>query len=505
MKQGLKKYLYLALASIIMIFALVISSSVIVYFKTGADQSQSRFSRSPYIIDDLTEVYWYDEEDQEVWTDFIRDDVAKSYLQCWKTLNDAYWTLDWSKMDRFFDEALIDRLQDSSEDEEGKLKRVCLQHHLELQHLSLDFSVVVFEDRNIPLIQELELADGTILSTTTYLDLQVKMVLQDGQWKVYNWHTIGQRNDMKRETRDSSYHDNMSKILDIKGVNYYSQHSPWKEFWIEYDSTVIHQDLSKIRDLGFNSIRVFIPLLDFGRNDINLDNVKKLDHMLNTADSLGLMIVPTLFDFPIGYDLWTYPSYYRQLKFLVNRYIDHPALLAWNLKNEPDIDFIYHNEDVVLSWLQSFIALYYQLDNKHPLTIGWADGKHASLFADQLDYISFHHYTELDELKEHIKSLSQFDKNLVIEEFGFPSGNNPVRLFLNTQSKQADYVTDVVQFAKENNIGWMVWTLYDYPQAPSSVFGWKPWIRKDQRHFGLIGLDGSFKKVVPRLQPFLEN
>ncbi len=499
MISGAKSYLYLILSLVLMCIMIWLSSSLIVYFKSGAEQDQPRLLRSQYVIDDLPEVKWTESKEQDVWTDFIRDEVAKSYLQSWKVLNQAHWTLDWSKMDRFFDEALIEKLKESARVEAQSLKRVCLQHNLSLKHLSLDLTVAVFEDLAVPLIQELVLPDGSLVSSTVYLDLQVKMVLQDGQWKVYNWHTLDQKLDVSKSAKDTLFYNNLNLVSQIKGVNYYPQKTPWRDFWTHYDDNVIEKDLARVKELGFNTVRIFLPILDFGRNKIDLSKVKDLDHFMNTALTHDLMVVPTLFDFPIGFDLWHYPSYYRQLYFFTERYKDHTALLAWNLKNEPDIDFLYHDRESVISWLKTFIHHYHQLNNTHPLTIGWANIENTKFFADDLDYLSFHHYRDVDEIGEYMEILEPYNRKIVIEEFGFPSGNNPVRLFMNTEAKQSAHINKVVQLAKNHNLGWMVWTLYDYDQAPRSVFGWKPWIRKDQKHFGLLNKNGNPKKAMLNL------
>lgn len=226
--------------------------------------------------------------------------------------------------------------------------------------------------------------------------------------------------------------------------------------------------------------------------------IQRLENVLNTATANNLSVIVTLFDFNSNYSLLNFPATDRQLETLLTTFKNHPALLAWDLKNEADLDFFYQNREEVKEWLKFIIKKAKKYDSIHPITVGWAYPENADYLADEFDFVSFHYYKEATKLGEAIDSLriKVNNKPLVLSEFGLSSYRSKVFPYNQTETQQAEYFRDIQEVLKQKgNIPSIYWTLYDFTSVSSDIAGWRPWQRNNQKYFGIIGADGSLKKI----------
>jgi len=154
----------------------------------------------------------------------------------------------------------------------------------------------------------------------------------------------------------------------MAGINYYPQATPGT-LLADYDGGLIDRDLDRIRSLGLNTIRIFVPFEQFGGPQPDPAMVERLGDLLDRAGAHDQRVIVTLFDFWTGYDLLRWPDGDRQLEVLLDRYQSHPAILAWDLKNEPDLDYKSAGRDTVDGWLAHVARLARQHDPNHLLTI----------------------------------------------------------------------------------------------------------------------------------------
>jgi endo-1,4-beta-mannosidase len=196
------------------------------------------------------------------------------------------------------------------------------------------------------------------------------------------------------------------------------------------------------------------------------------------------------------YHLLNFTGTNKQLEILLTKFKNHEAILAWDLKNEPDLDYKYHDADDVQEWLKFTIKKAKSYDPNHLMTIGWAYPENADFMNNEVDFVSFHSYKSPEELANGIDVLSKkvSNKPLVLEEFGLstykgiwsPSGAD--------EQEQAAYFAKVKTVLKQKgNIPFMVWTLYDFTEIPENVVGKLPWNRQPQTGFGLITAEGKIK------------
>ncbi len=300
-----------------------------------------------------------------------------------------------------------------------------------------------------------------------------------------------------------------SRILegyDIKGINYYPQKNPWFEFWKQYDSITVKKDFRIIKELNLNSIRIFIPYELFGKENVSRIKMEHLIKTLDIAYQNQLKVIVTFFDFYSNYDVLDYTLCDRHIDKIITQIKDHPAVFQYDIKNEPDLDFKIHTQTKVVHWL-AFISERMRIyDPKTPITIGWYSPEKAHLLKDNVDYISFHYYKKPETFKDAFLSLKEkVDKPIVIQEFGKHSYNSIWNLYRNSEKRQANYYKDMQKLFNELDVKHFVsWTLYDFPEIDSDVFGKLPHKVGPQKNYGFITVDGKRKKAIKYIADYKE-
>ncbi|SEB50664.1 hypothetical protein SAMN04489761_1103 [Tenacibaculum sp. MAR_2009_124] len=292
----------------------------------------------------------------------------------------------------------------------------------------------------------------------------------------------------------------------IKGINYYPQKTPWFEFWKQYDTIVVNKDFKLIKNLQLNTIRIFIPYELFGKEKVSKTELNNLISTLDLAHKNNLKVIVTFFDFYSNYQVLDYTICDRHIEKIIRTIKDHPALLQYDIKNEPDLDFKLYGKQKVINWL-SFIAgrmKYY--DKETPITIGWYSPKEASNLSDQLDFVSFHYYKSPEEFSPIFKELEKkVKKPIVIQEFGKHSYNSIWNLYSNSEKKQAKYHKEIQESFGTNGVEHFVsWTLYDFPKIDTKVFGRMPHKIGPQKNYGFINNKGKLKKAAKYISGVLK-
>lgn len=279
-----------------------------------------------------------------------------------------------------------------------------------------------------------------------------------------------------------------------RGVNYYPAHYPWRRFLTQVDPQTIIEEFALMRSYGFNTLRIFLwntalftcPSL----NDIpNPDTFARLDAVIKVAAAQDFRLIVTLNDMP---DFAAVPLYTNQTvspaqtRFIIERYKDEPAILAWDLRNEGDIDYgsndvlgraAFPREDV-LKWLSDTSMLVRSLDTHQLITAGWLHDSEST--ASAVDFISFHHWTSAEDMKKRIIEIrTKTNKPILLEEFGYSTFNYSLE-------DQQMLITAVAKAAESNSLlGWLVWTAFDFPLDATCIPPACPSVDNAQHHFGL--------------------
>ena len=229
---------------------------------------------------------------------------------------------------------------------------------------------------------------------------------------------------------------------------------------------------------------------------------------MKLAHDNGLYLVVSLLDelrkVPTpGWDKWPAPGTDEEaqdkayLRAVVSPWKDEPAILAWDVYNEPDYvsdhewQWSEHRANR-LNWLARMAAEIRRLDPNHLLTIGVALASSNTESAGGLDalgivdFVSVHYYlrnyggTSLETVLKGLKAQTR--KPIVVEEAGYATYEDT-----GTEQDQAKFVGDVMSAVKRTNTsGALMWTLYDFPAHATNSEG----------HYGLFRADDTPKPAA---------
>lgn len=298
------------------------------------------------------------------------------------------------------------------------------------------------------------------------------------------------------------------EVFDVRGINYYPANYPWRRFLAESDAESVWTELSLLQAANLNTLRIFVwnqaIFQCFGSGAVpNAGNFQRLDTFIQMAASFGFRLIVTLNDLPDleNHILYDNPEYIvQQTAYLVERYRDEAAILAWDMRNEGDINYGTHpnivgnfERDTVLNWLNITSQNIQALDDNHLITAGWLYDAEAT--APYVDFISFHHWTDSQELAErisHIQAVSELP--ILLQETGYST-------FRVSEQAQADSLNEVLTAAEDANLlGWMVWTAFDFPLEATCYPSPCRSADNAEHHFGLWTSDYVPKPAVAVLQ-----
>lgn len=198
-----------------------------------------------------------------------------------------------------------------------------------------------------------------------------------------------------------------SAALFRTGVNYWPAQLGMG-FWKNFKKANLHQDFSRMKRAGLDSVRVFLTWEDFqpSPREINQQALAGLVKLMDCAHNCGLDVMPTLFTGHMSGANWlprwtlgeeATSSRFRVMcdnqvvsKVPVNWYSDetvrtaqaklarecasavagHPALLAWDLGNENSNCVVPVDKDSARAWLFAMTNALRSRDRNAAITIG---------------------------------------------------------------------------------------------------------------------------------------
>ena len=288
----------------------------------------------------------------------------------------------------------------------------------------------------------------------------------------------------------------------VKGINYYLRHSPWHRFLLEADFDEVATELELIQQAGFNTLRIFLwyePLFTCQPEDAipNEPAFAKVDEFLQLANERDLKIIVTLNDLPdlLFRPLYTdWARYDAQTTYIVRRYRHEPAILAWDLRNEGDLDYGARVDDeaqfekkVVLSWLAHVSELVRVNDPYHLLTAGWWGDP--TVTSDYVDILSFHHWHDPAALPNRINSYAHSNKPIILQEVGYHSWQDAPQ-DKRSEDVQAELLSQAIRVTDEEVVaGWLIWTAFDFVPEPGQT-------PNHEHYFGLWRSDLTPKSAL---------
>lgn len=468
-------------------------SALYSYLNTGADRSTMLHTELKKIDQYLPKINWtpLNNEGRPMDRETLKA-IENDYLDAWYVKSIAYKTNTKQGIEDYYTSNARQNIYNTvtTNSAEGiTIASTSLEHHPTLEFFSEDGQLAVITDRNVVEYKRVYNTETLLLETTETSTYKVVLLLEDGFWRIR--HMVKQQTEITKEKNSLIPINN----LVIKGINYYPKETPWDVFGKGFNIETIAEDLKIIKTTGLNTIRVFVPYEDFGKANINPEKLEKLKQLLDTAEAQQLKVVITLFDFYGDYSVLDWTLTHRHAETLVSALKNHHAILAWDIKNEPNLDFESRNASLVTAWLKQMLLVVKSADPNHPVTIGWSNSDSANILKDEVDFVSFHYYESLDDLEATFTTLKENipNKPIVLSEFGISSYSGFWNFFGSSEATQADYHKTAQAIIKQQNIPYMSWTLYDFNNVPKAVVGRLPWRRNIQKNFGFISIDGTKK------------
>lgn len=422
--------------------------------------------------------------------------LQRDYLNSWYTRNEAFKFNDPILLkDYYTDSAYVKlkRIIELNRSNGVSVEQTTLTHRISLDFYSADGRLAVISDRNVELYRKLNIDGQAVSKSKDTSNYQVVLFLEDNFWRIRHFLRKSTSSSIGSAIPELENFD--TEIHAIKGVNYYPKDQAWKMFGEGFDLQTISADFKKIKAMGLNTIRIFVPYKEFGAADVSEKHLKQLHQLMDLSASHEIRVIVTLFDFYGNYDLADWTLSFHHGRTIVSTLKDHPALLGWDLKNEPDLDFENRGKERVLGWLQELSRIVRSIDRNHPVTIGWSNARAATLLHSEVDYISFHYYGNTAGFQKSYLELkrSSAGKSVVLQEYGQSSYDGLWNFFAGSAKKQSDYHAEMQKLLAKHEVPFLFWTLYDFSSVPEDVAGKKPWRRIPQKFYGCIDSDGNPK------------
>jgi len=488
-----------AMLYIVVVCLIVIGISKIFYFlKTGADMNL--LDEELAIQDSGNVMYYWNDTDSDYKLSYKeKEKIGRDLSETFQAISRAISTNQNDGLEDYIAPELTDKISkwiDYNRSIDLTDHHVYLDHQWEINFVNKDRTFIELTDKQCVSFHRITVNDSLqrkSLDTSAY-----KIILL---WDQHRWRTKHLINIVREESETTITPLTIVPEFNI-GINYIQSNNPWLGFREHIENDEHLQELEKIEQLGINTIRIFLNYHDYGKEYVSQPQLQYLESFLNTCNEYNIKAVVTLFDFYGDYRINDWPHTASHAQQIVSALKDNPSIIAWDLKNEPDLDFGHRGKGDVIDWLDFMTKYIKSVDPNRPITIGWSSIDYVDILEEELDIVSFHYYDEAALLDRKLKNIKS-DKPIWITETGVPSYKGIWNLYSN--DGQVAFLRDITETCQEVNAQAFIWTLNDFEEVPVEVFGRKPWINAKQKNFGLMDVEGQLKPSGKYIKEFLSN
>lgn len=275
----------------------------------------------------------------------------------------------------------------------------------------------------------------------------------------------------------------------VYGVNYYPREYPFARFLTQTPLNVVAAEMDIIRSAGINTLRIFLRYEDLflcpGSGAIpNVDSFTRLDGIFALAAQKQLRVIAVLHQ---DADLVRYPLYdnpphiAEQTRFIVERYRSEAALLAWDLRDRGDQDYLsgLFTREKVLTWLADTARLIHRADPNHPLTAGWWEDSWVT--EPLVDFVSFQFYGEYEPFRRTMALVRDNvpRKPILLTSIGYST-------HLLDEIAQRNLLYQSLEEVSNNRLaGWVIYLAFDFPRDVTCTAPDCPGEERDINRYGL--------------------
>ncbi len=527
-----KNYLKLILGALLLALvgagvwgALSGMAALILYFQTGADPAAA-LHIVPNVPPDLhVRLSWRPDppDTGRALDPMARKGVESSYLRAWLQLHLAAMKHENYGLKTYFSGPALAALEQPS-NAGWHIDEVDTAHQLELHFYSADGAIISFTDHGAWVSQLARAGAGLDAKSSAggdapafygdfVADYDIVMFLEDGNWRVRHWVRRAAR-DIEASppaapplgagfvVREGQTLASDGRDYKVAGIDYYPRTAPGDEFWPAYTSSETARDFALMQRLGINTVRVDVPFQQFGGPAVDEAMLERLGDLLSHATQANLKVIVTLFGHFSDYQVIQWPAADRHLEALLRRFHEDPAILAWDLKNAPDVDYAGNGKELVNAWLRHVARLARSCDSNHLLTVGWGRAAAAADLSDVLDIASFRHFESAASLEAGYAALrARVAAPILISAFGLSTWNSFFFPGGHTELEQASYYAEVRRVLRRvGAVGSVASTLHDYDHAPKALPAWQPWVTGAMQNLGVVRRDGTLKPAAALLR-----
>ncbi|MCU7728543.1 cellulase family glycosylhydrolase [Actinoplanes sp. KI2] len=283
----------------------------------------------------------------------------------------------------------------------------------------------------------------------------------------------------------------LAAVKAAKAINYYPSTAGWSKMWSSFDATKVDADFAKAQALGATSVRAIVFPTTFGYPTPNPSYTAKLDTFVKLANTHGMTVKLSLFDWWDGYSdvagskVWA--------TSLLKPYKDDPRIISVELQNEID-----PTNTTAVTWAKQMIPALRTAFPTMPLTLS-NDGESgpaglarikAALGSIPLDYYDYHFYGNAERALPTIRQAQA-----AVAPAPIVIGETGMNTLENTEGEQAAFLARVFEAAKAAGVNSVSpWTLNDFASGaiPNSIVSKRP----PQYSYGMYRTNGVAKPAA---------
>ncbi|MEM7094110.1 MAG: hypothetical protein AAF567_13980 [Actinomycetota bacterium] len=309
-------------------------------------------------------------------------------------------------------------------------------------------------------------------------------VLQDGNWRIYNWVRRASEGawatdvdvDIRPLARD-----------DVRALTWEPSGQTIERFWTEPDLARAASEIAVMDDLGFNTLRFELPFELLGGRDVELSDLFPAAALMDIAEENGLSVIVSLLSDRTEHQPLHWDADDDHLRTVMETLGDHPALILWEIGSEPDTHLGIERVDerMLDAWLTHVGRTVREADSDTPISIGWSSPQAAIEAPPIADVVAFSWYGDRLGLEADLELLRDVagERPIMISDAVFHTGADSIVLPLplpvpplpapgaQSEKEQARWFADMLIAVDELDLaGFNVGTLRDFDVAAVAEF-----------------------------------